>query len=144
MSELQKHIALVKTSIQEAQALNGVERLSAEMLERFFAVFPEAEEIFEPFDRKQVNMTKFYRVGEALIDVLEHPHYSETAVYEEVYRHRTYSIKDKEYYFVMADSFVATLKNTLRDSWTDDHEEVWNDALAALKHNVSLAAKKLL
>ena len=142
MSELQKHIALVKASIQEAQELNGVERLSAEMLERFFAVFPEAEEIFEPFDRKQVNMTKFYRVGEALTDVLEHPHYSETALNEEVYR--TYSIKDKEYYFVMADAFVATLKNTLKENWTDDHEEVWNDALAALKHNIGLAAKELL
>lgn len=144
MSELQKHIDLVKSSIEGAQKLRGVEYLSADMLERFFKIFPEAEDIFQPFDRKQVNMTKFYRVGEALIDVLEHPHYSETALNEEVYRHRTYNIKDKEYYFVMADAFVATLKNTLQENWTEDHEEVWNDTLAALKHNVSLAAKELL
>ncbi len=144
MKELQRHIDLVKDSINQAQKIRDVESLSEEMLSRFFVIFPEAEEIFAPFDRKKVNMTKFYRVGEALLDVLEHPQYSETALNEEVYRHKTYNIKDKEYYFVMADTYVQTLKSTLQDSWTAEHDEVWSDTLNALKHNINLAAKQLL
>lgn len=144
MEELKKHLALVKSSIKQAQEIRDIESLSEEMLDRFFTIFPEAEEIFAPFDRKKVNMTKFYRVGEALVDVLEHPQYSETALNEEVYRHKTYDIKDKEYYFVMADTYVQTLKSTLKDNWTSEHDEVWNDTLDALKHNVNLAAKQLL
>ncbi len=71
MTELQEHIKLVKSSIAEAKESRGADVLAEEMLNRFFTSYPETKEIFAPFNKKEVDMTKFSMVAAALIAVLE-------------------------------------------------------------------------
>ena len=141
---LDDHLQIVEDSIRQARERRSLDALASEMFELFFECHPEAEDRFHGFDLKEVRPFKFCKLADAVVDVLKYPDYSRTSVSEEVFRHQIHDIKDKEYYFALADTFAATIKSTLGTDWSDRHEECWNDALAGLKHNVYIAAQEHL
>jgi len=134
-------LQVIENSIAQARDLRSLDELAGNMFENFFACHPEADACFDGFDLTKVGPFKFCKVSDALVDVLKYPEYSETSLSEEVWRHQIHDVRDKEYYFALADAFVETIKSTLAEIWSDEHEECWNDTLGGLKHNVDMAAK---
>lgn len=141
---LEDHLQLAEGSIKRARELQSLDELAANMFTLFFARYPEAEQCFNGFDMKAVAPFKFCKVSDALIDVLKYPDYARSSVSEEVFRHQVHDVRDKEYYFALAESFVETIKSALAGDWTPRHDECWNDTLGGLKHNVYLAAEEHL
>jgi hemoglobin-like flavoprotein len=135
-SVYQTHLQVVKKSLADVRHQKPLNQLAQDMFKYFFERHPEAREIFAPFDMAKIESYKFCKIADALVDVLEYPDYSETSLSEEVFRHQIYDIKDKEYYFALAESLVQAIKNTSGESWNEELEECWADAIAGLKHNI--------
>lgn len=138
------HAKLIEDSIAQVRARRSLDDLAASMFKKFFHRHPEAEAFFTGFDLAEIGPFKFCKVGDAMIDVLKFPSYSESSLSEEVYRHQVHDVRDKEYYFALADAYVETIKETLGDDWTGQHTECWHDTLSGLRHNIDMAAKEHL
>ena len=141
---VEQHLQVVKGSIEQARSLSSLDELARTLFERFFERHPEANLFFEGFDLNKVGPLKFCKISDAFVDVLEYPGYSESSISEEVWRHQVHSVRDREYYFALAESFVDTVRTTLGEAWSESHEECWNETLMGLKHNVGLAAQEHL
>lgn len=138
------HLQLVEQTLQSARESASLQQLAEVLFATFFERNPEAEAFFEGFDLAEVGPFKYCKISDALVDVLKYPDYSRTSVSEEVYRHQIHDVKDRHYYVALAEAFVDTLRKTLADNWTAHHDEVWNDTLGGLKHNIDLAAREHL
>lgn len=142
---LDNHLDIVESTLKEAEKRKGTPQLASMMFDRFFEQHPEATAFFEDLDMKDVRRIKYWRVAEALVDVLKFPDYSESSLSEEVYRHRwVHEVRDREYYFAMAEALVDTLRQVLGEDWTARHEECWRDTLGGLKHGLASAAQEHL
>jgi hemoglobin-like flavoprotein len=138
------HLKVVNETLAQARGRRSLQDLGDEMLQLFLEQHPEAISSFEGFDLKALAPHKFCKVSDALVDVLKFPEYSESSLSEEVFRHQIYDVKDKEYYFALADALVATIRNTLADVWDLEMEESWADTISGLHHNIDLAAREHL
>ena len=138
------HLQLVDQCLQRARQKRGLEALAESMFATYFKRNPEAVAFFGGFDLLKVGPFKFCKISDAMIDVLKYPDYSRTSISEEVYRHQVHEVRDRYYYIALAEAFVDTLRETLAEEWTPHHDEVWQDTLGGLKHNIDLAAREHL
>jgi hemoglobin-like flavoprotein len=142
--EYQHHIQIVESSLQKAHDEAGVDVLAAQLFARFFECYPETQRYFEQTDVADFGPRKFGIIAEFLIDTLKHPQYAEGHICNEVMRHTMYGLKDKEYYFALVDAFRDSVKTALGESWNEEMEACWHDAVEGLKATIFAAAKDFL
>lgn len=135
----QHHIDTLRQSIALGIDKQGIEQLSAPLFIELFQRFPEIKQVFDADSLESFAPQKFRLVAELMIDVFAHPQYAEESVMNEIIRHQMYDLKDKEFYFTLAESVHYCVKTACADDWSDNYEECWSDAVMAFKGLVTNA-----
>lgn len=143
-SNIQRYIENIEQSYQTAQNKVGEAKLAEDFFDRFFTTYPETQQFFSNTNLDYFGSKKLNYIYNFFADVLKHPNFAEVHLSQEVMRHQMYGLKDKEYYFMLIDSLVATIKNNLNEDWTNDMEESWEAVSQALKAIIQQAANDYL
>lgn len=129
----QHHIDTLRASIDIATNHQSLEKLSAPLFDTLFELYPETKDAFDADSLKSFAPQKFKLVSELIVDVFAHPQYAEESILNEIVRHQMYDLKDKEYYFTLAESTQQCVKSACGQDWTDDMQECWSDAILGFK-----------
>ena len=110
----------------------------------FFEIYPETQKYFEDTDIPSFAPRKFMIIADFFIDAVENPSFAEYHVAFEVYRHTPYGLTDKEYYFVLIDTFQTVIIEGVGDQTTDEMKEAWSDVGTAMKSYIQEGAELYL
>lgn len=127
------HIDTLRKSIAIGLRNQGIEKLTAPLFNALFERFPETQNAFDAKSLESFAPQKFKLVSELIIDTFAHPAYAEISIINEIVRHQMYDLKDKEYYFTLAESVEFCVKKACADDWDEDMQECWQDAITAFR-----------
>ncbi|MRI34577.1 hypothetical protein EOPP23_16450 [Endozoicomonas sp. OPT23] len=130
---LERHLQVIESSIKSAIEKDGIEKLSSRLFDRLFDYYPETKSLFDISSIPVLAPRKFQLLLDLIVDTLKHPGYAESAVADEAIRHSIYDLKHKEYYFILMETVPLCLKHSLKEVWTAETEECWNDTVSGLK-----------
>lgn len=140
----QQHAISIKQSIAEATQKQSVDQLAQQMFDVFFTQYPEAQVYFADYNLDELAPRKFRLLTESLLDTLLYPDFAKDRLDEEVFRHLSHNLRDREYYFALLDALLHCIKTTLQDQWSDQYEEHWHDSMTGMKQMISLGVKNHL
>lgn len=138
------HAISIEDSVKRAVSIKPVSELAGLMFAHFFTQHPEAQVFFQPYKLDELAPRKFRLLVETLLDTLNYPDFAEGRLNEEVYRHLTHNVRDREYYFALMDALALTVEQTLADQWNKQYQEHWREANSGMRHMIDLAAKEYL
>lgn len=134
---------VIESSLEQAEQAIGAQALAEDFFQRFFAQYPETRDYFSQTNISSFGPKKFRYISEFIVDIYRHPNYAEGNLSEEVLRHQMYGLVDKEYYFALLDALHLSVKQALDQRWSQEQEEAWSDANAALRHTINTAVTEL-
>jgi len=145
-SMYEEQVKIIKQSLNDAREQKGNKALALRMFEIFFELLPEVADYFKDTDLDSFAELKFNTVAEFFVDMVESPGYAEDHVAFEVYRHISYDVHDKEYFFMLIESFKDVIVEALsvEGNVSDDIRTTWNDVATAMKSHIQAGAEQYL
>ncbi len=138
------HVLVIDNTIKKVFAEKGDVVLAKLFFDKFFTHYPETRHFFKTTDIDSFGPKKIRYIADFIVDTVKHVDYAETQIITEVMRHQVYGLKDKEYYYMLLDSFHESIRTCLEEEWTDEMEECWGDVVQGVKAQVYEATKEFL
>lgn len=137
----QQHITSIKKTVAQATEQLSVDQLAEQMFALFFQQYPEAQTYFADYDLSELAPRKFRLLVDSLLDTLAYPDFAQDRLDEEVFRHLTHNLRDREYYFGLLDALIHCLKANLAHQWSETDEEYWREAVTGMMHMIDEGVK---
>lgn len=134
------HIELIEAAFKRAEEIKGKQYLAEHFFELFFENYPQTREFFKTTDFASYAPMKYRMICDLLLDTIKHPDFAEGELTDEVRRHQSFGLHDKEHFFSLVDTIEVLIREVLADEWSDELATCWNDASTAMKGIITNAA----
>ena len=136
-----QHVISIRQSVAQATEQQTVDQLAQRMFAIFFQQYPEAATFFADYDLDELAPRKFRLLVDSLLDTLLYPDFARDRLDEEVFRHLTHNVQDREYYFGLLDALVCCIRENTAGQWPDQYQEHWHEAITGMKHMIDEGVK---
>ena len=136
----ERHIELIDAALKRAEEKKGKQYLAEHFFELFFELYPQTKEFFKNTDFPTYAPMKYRMITTFLLDTVKHPDFAEGELIDEVRRHQSFGLSDKEHFISLVDTIEILNKEVLAEEWTDELQSCWNDVSQAMKSIIAEAA----